>query len=89
MTVEGTNGPDRITIGVGRAGAIRVVANGTPAVYSGVTRLVVLGGDGDDLIRVRPRVQVSASVDGGEGDDRIEAMGSSASVSGGGGDDVL
>ncbi len=55
----------------------------------GIDRVVVLGGEGDDRVRVRSNVRLRVDVHGGRGDDRIK-LGSVASIaSGDEGDDTI
>jgi hypothetical protein len=98
LSVGGTAGDDVITFSRGNRRLI-VSVNGeeTSYRYSQVTRIIVSGGDGDDLIVVGPR-EVDATIaggrgddtlSGGAGDDEIDGGRGNDSLSGGGGDDLL
>lgn len=90
LRVEGTNGPDRITITPARpAGAVRVVVNGVARVFEGVGALDVRVGAGDDVVRVGGRLALPARIDGGAGDDLLRAGSGPEVLLGGDGDDVL
>lgn len=90
LTIEGTNGPDRVAISPARpAGAIRVAVNGSSRVYDGVGSLVVRVGGGDDVVNVDRRITLPARIEGGVGNDRIRAGAGPEVVLGGDGDDTL
>lgn len=56
---------------------------------AGVNAIRVEGNDGDDVIKVDPHVFINATLNGGNGTDRISGGGGLNAITGGGGDDVL
>ncbi len=101
LTVEGTNGADRIAVGLeaGQPGIIQVdVGDDGSADFSfnraDVSAIVVAGGNGDDSERIDERNGVFAdtiptTLDGGNGNDRLAAGSGVETVLGGNGNDSL
>ena len=101
LVVGGTTGDDRITIQPADAnGTVSVVLNGqSQGTFAPIGRVVVYGQSGNDVIEVVPLVSGGDAVRlatpvvlfGGEGDDTLDASGTSgpAILSGGDGNDTL
>jgi VCBS repeat-containing protein len=88
--VEGTAGRDHITVAQA-GGTVTVTVNGANQFAGAAPRLTVLGLDGNDLIILRG-LTVPTRVDGGEGDDLVNALGVRSiglTIAGGGGADML
>jgi hypothetical protein len=71
VEIEGTRGDDEISVRRLRDGRVRVEQNGRVETYGRNTQLFVAAGEGNDRVRIRG--DVDAEVDGGDGDDRINA----------------
>jgi autotransporter-associated beta strand protein len=101
LVVGGTTDADRIRITPADAsGSLDVTINGkSQGTFGGVEKVVVHGQDGDDEVtledaRIRGRtvtIDVPAVLDGGDGDDQLDARGTTvgAVLLGGAGGDVL
>ncbi|MEP3831340.1 MAG: LamG-like jellyroll fold domain-containing protein [Rhodopirellula bahusiensis] len=78
--------------GDGSTGVIEVTGiNGTTATqrYSGVTRIIADGGQGNDEITIEASVKLPTVIRGGAGDDRITGGSGTTRIEGGEGDDTL
>src|SRR5689334_19825065 len=104
LTVTGTAGADHIEFQKRASeGKLKVEANGVERKFalSSVTKIVALGGTGNDVITFSGRdggLNVKASIDGGAGNDFIEGgLGNDTlvggagndSIQGGGGNDII
>jgi subtilisin-like proprotein convertase family protein len=91
LLVGGTPGRDLISIGAGPKGAtIRVEVNGvTESVPSGVARIVVDAGSGNDSVVFHGSLSVERIVYGGGGNDTLVAGNGPAVLVGGAGKDAL
>ena len=89
LTVTGTETNDDIDVAFSPSNAeVNVTANGTaPGMYPGVASVVIMGGDGDDVIAVDG---VPCEISGDNGDDEITVSGiHPATIFGGPGDDTI
>jgi IPT/TIG domain/RTX calcium-binding nonapeptide repeat (4 copies) len=91
LMVEGTAGPDRISIVPTRLpGSVRVVFDGKVlGSYGPVAAIEVDAGTGSDTVTVDPRITLPATLDGGAGNDRLQAGFAPTVLSGGAGNNVL
>jgi Ca2+-binding RTX toxin-like protein len=85
LTIGGTDGDDHIKIiPKGRPSAsgatLQVIINGEKQTFTGIDSIVVYGNAGNDVIKLAGAIRVPATLDGGDGNDRLK---------GGKGDDVL
>jgi Ca2+-binding RTX toxin-like protein len=90
LTVNGTSGPDTIVVDLG-SGTYETEVNGNIQQLSatGVTSVVVNGGDGNDVITLGPGMVAGASVQGGPGDDIITGGPGNDTLGGGQGNDTI
>jgi Ca2+-binding RTX toxin-like protein len=90
LTVDGTSGNDNITV-TGSGFSFTVTKNGvqtfTP-VFGRINRIVVNGLDGSDTITL-VNVSTPATINGGNGNDRIVGGSGDDTLDGGGGNDYL
>lgn len=90
LTITGTPGADRILIGPGRPGEVRVVVDGRDEGRFGpVASIEVDAGAGDDLVAAMHRLTVPVVIRGGPGDDILRGGSGPDQVFGEAGDDVL
>ena len=82
---EGQPGTVIVSTGINQATGNRLSAQE----ISGVTKFVGNGGNGNDLIEMKPGVTISAEIKGGEGDDFIQAQDGKDNLKGGKGIDLL
>lgn len=91
LTIRGTWAAD--TVIIGRSGSsgefVDVSVNGSSQQFpfSGVRRITVNGGGGDDEITIAPEVTIPATLLGGAGNDRLSGGGGIDRLVGGGGND--
>lgn len=86
------DGDDRIEVLQNPNGSLDVGINGQvfETTLSPIQEVAIRAHGGDDVIRVDSGVRVNFIIDGGEGNDTIEALGSGNDrISGNGGDDVI
>jgi Ca2+-binding RTX toxin-like protein len=89
LVITGTASNDVVTILPVRK-RIVVNLNGTRfGPYKSASRIVARGLDGDDSIRVDPRVKTPTVLEGGSGRDTLRGGAGNDQLSGGAGDDVL
>jgi Ca2+-binding RTX toxin-like protein len=93
VVVQGTSGNDVIVVKAGEGGAVHIDDNGTQYDLTGVTRVSVNGGDGDDLIIGEGKCN-SYWFRGGNGNDWLDIAQVDPStipntISGDAGDDIL
>jgi TolB protein len=76
LTIEGTDGPDRIRVNETDEGTIEVTANGGFISYRAgvVTGIRILGKLGDDVIRSSFTTRAEVEIDGGGGLDAINGV---------------
>jgi hypothetical protein len=91
LRIQGTDNPDHIMISAdGVSGYIRIQWNGTQLGRFGpVSRIVLNGNGGDDVLIVKPGVHLPVMLDGGSGDDCVQGGSGGGQLLGGDGDDVL
>ncbi|HEY5312272.1 MAG TPA: hypothetical protein VIK18_07120, partial [Pirellulales bacterium] len=91
LQIEGTPNPDHIVIKAGGAhGFVRVKFNGRHlGTFGPVAQILVQGGDGDDVIVVKPGVDLPARLEGGAGDDCLQGGSGADLLLAGDGDDVV
>ncbi|MFZ0589030.1 MAG: IPT/TIG domain-containing protein [Bryobacteraceae bacterium] len=91
LQIEGTDNPDHIVISAaGASGLVRVQWNGEHLGRFGpISRIVVKGNGGDDVLIVKSDVHLPVVLDGGPGDDCIQSGSGGGQLLGGDGDDVL
>ncbi|MEO6436864.1 MAG: PKD domain-containing protein [Tepidisphaeraceae bacterium] len=87
LYVGGTGGADNITITKSGSGS-SVNVNGSPVIFSG-GRIVIYGGDGNDVIGVSSAVTASIEAYGGAGNDSISGGAGADILLGGTGNDIL
>jgi Ca2+-binding RTX toxin-like protein len=90
LTVEGTSGDDLVVLRPSTQGRVLITVNGFQRNFSGVGRVVVNSGLGNDVVRVMGSTfSKPVELHGGLGDDVLEAGPRADLVFGEGGDDVL
>ena len=91
LQIEGTPNPDHIVIRAGEAsGTVRVVFNGKHlGSFGPVARVLVQGGDGDDVLVVEPEIGLPVRLEGGTGDNCLQSGSGGDLLIGGPGNDVL
>ncbi len=91
LTITGTDGNDRIRV-VNEGGTLRVF-DGTTNIgdfaSSSVTSIAVNGGAGNDSIIISPKVSQPATINSGDGTNKLVAGGGAATLTAGAGRDVL
>jgi hypothetical protein len=89
--VTGTAGPDRISIVPTKVpGTVRVVFNGKVlGSFGPVTAIEVHSAAGNDTVTVDPRITLPATLDGGAGNDRLQAGFAPTVLRGSAGNDEL
>lgn len=87
LFVGGTNGNDLIQVVQSAPGQIEV--DGHTFDQADVDEVVVIAGDGDDVVVIDQALTMECSVYGGDGDDVLLGGGGRDYLSGGDGDDVL
>jgi len=88
LAVGGTDGNDTILINPARG--LNAMVNGqSVGRFSGVERIAIFGGAGDDTIRLAGSIRVNAWLDGGDGNDQLKGGKGSDVLMGGEGDDTL
>jgi len=90
LVVNGTSGADTIVVS-GKSSALYVTINGRPMTgspFSGVTKIVVNAGDGNDSVDLS-RLYLNATANGGYGDDTLIGTAGDDVLNGEGGNDVL
>jgi cyclophilin family peptidyl-prolyl cis-trans isomerase len=90
LTVNGSSGPDTIVVDVA-ANTFMTDLNGNIQSLSatGVTSVIINGGDGNDAITLGPGMVAGASVQGGPGDDSITGGPGNDTLGGGQGNDSI
>lgn len=93
ILVEGTNGPDSVTVNQTSAGVVTLTVNASSStnVVTNVELIDVYTRAGNDIVTLSGNGLIGVNVHGGEGDDLISAAGASAAVTlyGEAGDDTL
>jgi Ca2+-binding RTX toxin-like protein len=92
LVIRGTDGSDDITIAPTRGGKLLVTAGGVAIATvptRGVSRVVVLAGDGDDHVEIPSRIKLPSLVLGGNGNDILIGGAGHDALHGGAGDDTL
>jgi Ca2+-binding RTX toxin-like protein len=95
LLIQGTENRDRIHIGPARIrdaeGSVRVVVNKDRLVFVPTGKVIVYGGDGNDLIRVSgsARLDIDTELHGGDGNDIIAGGRGNDILRGGNGNDRL
>lgn len=90
LYVVGTDAPDRIRFLRLRDGQIRLVMNGSNKGAFNVTGSIIAGGGGgNDIITISPNITLPARLEGGDGNDRLTALGHHHLLDGGDGNDYL
>jgi Ca2+-binding RTX toxin-like protein len=98
LQVIGTSGDDHVSINLAKSGGsqvIRVHASFLPAPgfidvsATGISSMVVMLLDGNDHASIAGNISLPALLDGGAGNDHLNAGGGGSVVHGGSGDDVL
>jgi Ca2+-binding RTX toxin-like protein len=90
LVVNGTSGDDTIVLS-GRSSALSVTINGQPMAgtpFSGVTKMVVNAGAGDDAVNLA-RLSLNATANGGPGNDTLTGTQADDVLNGESGHDVL
>ncbi|HEV2296849.1 MAG TPA: PKD domain-containing protein [Tepidisphaeraceae bacterium] len=89
LLVEGTAGADRIVFATGKTGLIEVkLGNRSLGTFADISRIIVNGGDGDDMINAGS-VAVPVVLFGGAGNDTLTGGANHDILIGGAGDDDL
>jgi len=94
LTIGGTDGNDVIKITPkGKPSAsgatLQVSINGAKEIFTGIDSIVVLGNAGNDVIKLAGAIRVPATLDGGEGNDRLKGGKGADVLLGGPGNDHL
>lgn len=93
LGIMGTSDADEILIEYQSAGDELVVYSGTDVIgrydNGSVTQIRVDGGAGDDIIVILDEVMQRARIDGGDGNDYLQAGGGDTRIDGGDGDDEI
>jgi Ca2+-binding RTX toxin-like protein len=89
LAVGGSTGADVIGVSSSKNGAIAAVNGVTYGFFAGVTRVVVFGQAGDDVILVAGNVAVPAEVYGGDGNDYLHGGAGDDILHGGAGNDIV
>jgi Ca2+-binding RTX toxin-like protein len=89
LTVEGTTGDDLIVLRPSTQGRVLITVNGFQRHFSGVDRVVVNSGLGNDVVRAMSNFSKPVEMHGGLGDDVLEGGPRADLVFGEGGDDML
>lgn len=89
LTIQGTAGADTIDVRSGIFTPIVVTVNNTSQSFLAVKSIVVNAGDGDDTVTIHPSITKAATIDGGNGNDVLQAGGGNTTVRGGAGHDRL
>src|SRR5262245_22474854 len=89
LAVEGTAADDLIVLRPNTNGRVLITVNGFQQSFSGVSRVVVNGQLGNDVVRVRDTFTKPVELHGGAGDDVLEAGPRADLLFGEGGDDIL
>jgi Ca2+-binding RTX toxin-like protein len=88
LQVGGSGGNDSIDIKPS-GGGVSVDQGSGSTNFSGFTQIVVMGGNGNDTVKVNPNVNQSVVVFGGNGNDSIKGGGGNDILIGGDGNDLL
>jgi hypothetical protein len=91
LSIEGRSSRDRVFIKNASGGQLRVDFNGkvTNFAAADVSRIIAFGRNGNDELRVDPHVNISATLDGGDGNDILKGGGAADVLLGQAGEDVL
>ncbi len=91
LNINGTDDPDYIVVAPANGSdSVSVTWNGEQLGHFGpISGITLKGNGGDDVLIVKSGLRISASVDGGTGDDCIEGGSGGDQLLGGSGDDVL
>lgn len=91
VTIETTKKDDKIGITQDAAGNVTVEVNGKKQTFTGKDKdnLIIKAGDGNDTVTVGKGVTVKLTIDGGDGDDRLQGGDGDDTISGGGGGDKI
>src|SRR5437762_8999057 len=94
LVVQGLSAaPNNLTINLSPDGAsVWGVANGetgAPVAVSQVRQIRIIGGDGDDMVHVDPRVMIPVYIRTGNGDDNITAGAGREVILAGSGNDTI
>src|SRR5262245_23717020 len=90
LTVAGTAGNDAIFISpkgkpTAQNATVKLVLNGVPQVFTGVNSINITALDGNDVVHLAGSIRVSATIDGGAGNDRIKGRKGADLLTGGDG----
>jgi Ca2+-binding RTX toxin-like protein len=94
LTIAGTSGNDVIHLSpkgkpTAEGATIKVKLNGVTQVFTGVNSIEIDALDGNDRVHLAGSIRVSATIDGGAGNDRIKGGKGADLLVGGDGDDWL
>lgn len=94
LTIAGTAGGDAIFLSpkgkpTAAGATIKVKLNGVSQVFTGVNSIKIDALDGNDFVHLAGSIRVSATIDGGAGNDRIKGGKGADLLIGGDGDDWL
>ncbi len=89
LEVDGDGGGNSISIRPGDNGTTIVTIDGEETVVGPFDDVVVVGGDGDDDIKLNPNVTADVIIFGGAGDDRIKTGSGNDIIVGGDGEDLI
>jgi hypothetical protein len=98
LYLVGTDGNDRVTVAPYGRTSVTVSATFLPGAgfrcgerfpIAAIDRIVAILGDGDDTMVISPLAAITATVDGGAGNDVLQGGGGSNILLGGAGNDVL
>ncbi|MCO6429734.1 MAG: hypothetical protein J5J00_02655 [Deltaproteobacteria bacterium] len=89
VLISGTAGPDDIAVGMSGK-RIAVIVNGEHRLLpKRTTQIDIVTEEGDDIVRVSPKVKLRARLFGGDGDDLLAGGSGRDSLYGGSGNDTL
>jgi uncharacterized delta-60 repeat protein len=88
LQIGGSGGNNVITV-KSTNGGTQVVSDGNTTNFSNVTQIIIMGGDGNDDIKVNPGVTQTVMAFGGAGHDSIKGGSGTDILIGGDGDDLL
>ncbi|MFO0888288.1 MAG: hypothetical protein U0790_03975 [Isosphaeraceae bacterium] len=94
LRIAASDGDDRVLVlpdPAGAADAVVIDARGRRETYTGLSGFTIAfsGGAGNDVITIDPSIPLAARLEGGAGNDSLQAGGGPATLSGGDGDDQI
>jgi hypothetical protein len=91
LIINGTTGNDRIEVSREAGGDVIAVINGLSTRFgtTDVAKIVVNGGDGNDIIELAPSINLNAQLNGGKGNDSLRGGAASNEFIGGAGSDTV